>query len=208
MKLLIVFFAMALFPVAANAQTALGAITGTVTDPQKAPLVGVEIVARHLGTSITHRATSNETGTYLITNLPIGNYELTAKSAGFKQTFRSGITVEVAQRFRLDLELQLGDVAERIDVVSEIPRIQTEDSSLGTVVEQKRIADLPLNGRHVFNLVKIVAGVVPRSNSTDGFAEVNNQTFSQMRINGGPAYGNQFFWMVFPTRQQCITKFP
>ncbi len=184
---------MVLFPLAVNAQTALGAITGTVTDPQKAPLVNVEIVARHLGTSITHRASSNETGTYLLTNLPIGSYELTAKSPGFKQTFRSGITVEVAQRFRLDLELQLGDVAERIDVVSEIPRIQTEDSSLGTVVEQKRIADLPLNGRHVFNLVKIVAGVVPRSNSTDGFAEVNNQTFSQMRINGGPAYGNQFF---------------
>ena len=64
---------------------------------------------------------------------------------------------------------------------------------MGTVVEQKRIEDLPLNGRHVFNLVKIVAGVVPRSNSTDGFAEVSNQTFSQMRINGGPAYGNQFF---------------
>ena len=61
------------------------------------------------------------------------------------------------------------------------------------MVEQKRIEDLPLNGRHVFNLVKVVAGVVPRSNATDGFAEVSNQTFSQMRINGGPAYGNQFF---------------
>jgi hypothetical protein len=175
------------------AQTALGTLTGTVTDPQKAPAPNVEIAARNTGTSLLYKATTNESGTYVIQNVPAGNYEVTAKGAGFKQTRQTGVTVEVAQRFRLDIELQLGDVADRIDVVAEIPRIQTEDSSLGTVVEQKRIEDLPLNGRHVFNLVKVVAGVVPRSNATDGFAEVNNQTFSQMRINGGPAYGNQFF---------------
>lgn len=177
----------------AFAQTALGTLTGTVTDPQQAPVPKVEVVAKNLGTALLYKATTNESGTYVIPNVPAGAYEVTAKGAGFKQTRQTGVTVEVAQRFRLDLALQLGDVAERVDVVAEIPRIQTEESSLGTVVEQKRIEDLPLNGRHVFNLVKVVAGVVPRSNSTDGFAEVNNQTFSQMRINGGPAYGNQFF---------------
>ncbi|MBI3207750.1 MAG: TonB-dependent receptor [Candidatus Solibacter usitatus] len=181
------------FVLTAVAQTSLGTITGTVTDPQQSAAAGIEVTARNLDTSLTFKATSNETGVYVIPNLPVGSYDVTARGAGFKQTRRGGIVVEVAQRFRLDLELQLGDVAERVDVVAEIPRIQTEDSSLGTVVDQRRIEDLPLNGRHVFNLVKVVAGVVPRSNSTDGFAEVNNQTFSQMRINGGPAYGNQFF---------------
>ena len=71
--------------------------------------------------------------------------------------------------------------------------MQTEDSSLGSVVERKRIEGLPLNGRHVFNLVKIVGGVTPRDRSTGGFAEISNQSFSQSRINGGPAHGNQFF---------------
>ncbi|MDZ7638327.1 MAG: hypothetical protein U5J83_08780 [Bryobacterales bacterium] len=84
-------------------------------------------------------------------------------------------------------------MSEVVEVKAEIARVQTEDSNLGTVVESKRIAELPLNGRHVFNLVKIVPGVQPRSNSTDGFAEISNQSFSQIRINGGPAYGNQFF---------------
>ncbi len=116
-----------------------------------------------------------------------------ATATGFKQVTRTGINVEVAQRLRVDIAFELGSVSESVEIKAEIPRIQTEDSSLGTVVEQRRIEDLPLNGRHVFNLVKVVAGVVPRSNATDGFAEVNNQTFSQMRINGGPAYGNQFF---------------
>ena len=129
----------------------------------------------------------------MISNVPIGDFSVTAAAPGFKQVQRTGINVEVAQRLRVDILLEIGNVSESVEVRAEIPRVQTEDSSLGTVVEQKRIADLPLNGRHVFNLVKVVQGVVPRSNSTDGFAEVSNQTFSQMRINGGPAYGNQFF---------------
>ena len=129
----------------------------------------------------------------MIPNVAIGPITVTATATGFKQVQRTGINVEVSQRLRVDITLEIGNVAESVEVRAEIPRVQTEDSSLGAVVEQKRIEELPLNGRHVFNLVKIVAGVVPRSNATDGFAEVSNQTFSQMRINGGPAYGNQFF---------------
>lgn len=180
-------------PAVASAQTALGTITGTVTDPAGAPTPNVTITARAATTSLLYKGVTNSSGVYVIPNVPIGEFQVTAEAAGFKKVQRSGVTVEVAQRLRLDFTLEIGNVSEAIDVRAEVPRIQTEDSSLGTVVEQRRIADLPLNGRHVFNLVKIVPGVVPRSNSTDGFAEVNNQTFSQIRINGGPAYGNQFF---------------
>jgi hypothetical protein len=103
------------------------------------------------------------------------------------------LNIEVSQRLRVDIRLEIGAISESVSVTAEVPRVQTEDSSLGAVVEQKRIEELPLNGRHVFNLVKIVAGVQPRFNNTDGFAEIANQAFSQIRINGGPAYGNQFF---------------
>ncbi|HYO83127.1 MAG TPA: TonB-dependent receptor, partial [Bryobacteraceae bacterium] len=175
------------------AQTSLGTITGTVTDPGGAPVSNVEVTARATATSLTYRGQTNESGIYVIPNLPIGAVTLTAQAAGFKQVQRTGLTVEVAQRLRVDFTLEIGNVTESVEVRAEIPRVQTEDSSLGTVVEEKRIADLPLNGRHVFNLVKIVPGVVPRFNSNDGFAEVTNQNFSQIRINGGPAYGNQFF---------------
>ncbi len=175
------------------AQTALGTITGTVTDPAGAPTANVSITAKAAATALTYKATTNESGVYVIPNVPIGEFAVVAEAAGFKKVQHSGVSVEVAQRLRLDFTLEIGSVSEAIEVKAEVPRIQVEDSSLGAVIEQKRIADLPLNGRHVFNLVKMVPGVVPRSNSTDGFAEVNNQTFSQMRINGGPAYGNQFF---------------
>lgn len=175
------------------AQTALGTITGTVTDPAGAPVPNVEVTATAVSTSLTYKAVTSDSGTYVIPNLPIGQFTVRASGTGFKQVTRTGLNVEVAQRLRVDIAFELGSVSESVEIKAEIPRIQTEDSSLGTVVEQRRIEDLPLNGRHVFNLVKVVAGVVPRSNATDGFAEVNNQTFSQMRINGGPAYGNQFF---------------
>jgi hypothetical protein len=175
------------------AQSALGTITGTITDPTGSPVPDVEVIVKATATGLTFRGRTNDTGVYVIPNLPIGQVEITASATGFKQVQRTGINVEVAQRLRVDLALQVGEVSESIQVVAEVPRVQTEDSSLGTVVEQKRISELPLNGRHVFNLVKVVAGVVPRAASTDGFAEVSNQTFSQMRFNGGPAYGNQFF---------------
>lgn len=127
----------------------------------------------------------------MITGLPVGPYELSAAITGFKTFRRSGITLEVAQRQRVDIRLEIGAAAETVNVTAEAARIQTEDSALGTVVERKRIEELPINGRHVFNLVKLVAGVQPRNPGSDGFADANNQGFSQIRFSGGPIYGNQ-----------------
>ena len=170
-----------------------GTIAGVVVDSQGAGVPGVEVVATNTGTNLPYRAISSEDGSYVIPALPIGNYDLSATANGFKSFRRTGLRLEVSQRLRVDITLELGTVSEVLEVKAEVARVQTEDSNLGTVVENKRIADLPLNGRHVFNLVKIVAGVQPRTASTDGFAEISNQGFSQIRINGGPGYGNQFF---------------
>lgn len=174
------------------AQTALGTITGTITDPQGAGVPNVAVTATAIATNLKYSGTSSSDGTYSISQLPVGAFELTASASGFKTYNQTNITIEVSQRLRVDIRLEVGALTESVNITAEIPRVQTEDSSLGATVERKRIEELPLNGRHVFNLVKIVAGVQPRSSSTDGFAEVNNQTFSQIRINGGPAYGNQF----------------
>jgi hypothetical protein len=176
----------------AAAQTSLATITGTVTDQQGAGMPAVRITVTAVTTNLKYSRETNADGTYVIPQLPIGLYSLEATSTGFKTYQQTGINLEVGQRLRVDIQMDVGNVAESVSVTAEIPRVQTEDSMLGTTVERKRIEELPLNGRHVFNLVKIVAGVQPRFNNTDGFAEISNQNFSQMRINGGPAYGNQF----------------
>ena len=175
------------------AQSPFGTVTGTITDSTGAGVPNVTVTLKATATGLDFRGASSSDGVYVVPNLPVGGYELTASAPGFKSFRQTGLNLEVSQRLRVDIVLQVGDVAESVNVTAEIPRVQTEDSNVGTVVERRRIEELPLNGRHVFNLVKIVSGVQPRSNTTDGFAEVSNQTFSQMRINGGPAYGNQFF---------------
>ena len=175
------------------AQSPLGTITGTVQDPQGASVPGVEVTARHVDTNRLYQGRTTESGVYVIPSLPIGAYEVSLTAPGFKNFVRSGLVLEVAQRLRLDVTLEVGAVGESITVTGEVARVQTEDSSLGTVVERQRIENLPLNGRHVFNLIKLAPGVQPRFKNTDGFAEVSNQNFSQFRFNGGPVYGTQVY---------------
>ncbi len=175
------------------AQSPKGTITGTISDASGARVPGVEVAAKHIATNLTYQGTSSSDGTFVIPSLPVGAFEVSATVAGFKTFQRTGIVLEVSQRLRLDIVLEIGTAAETVTVSGQVSRVSTEESTLGTVVERQRIEELPLNGRHVFNLVKLVAGVQPRSNSTDGFAEISNQAFSQIRFNGGPVYGNQFF---------------
>jgi hypothetical protein len=182
-----------LAPNAVLSQSPLGTITGTVQDPQGASVPAVEVSARHVDTNRLYKGRTSEDGVYVIPSLPIGAYEVSLTAPGFKSFIRSGLVLEVAQRLRVDVTLEVGAVGESITVASEVARVQTEDSSLGTVIERQRIENLPLNGRHVFNLVKLIAGVQPRFNNTDGFAEVSNQNFSQIRFNGGPVYGTQVY---------------
>lgn len=175
------------------AQSPLGTITGTVTDTSDSRIPGVEITARNLGTNIAYQGATAGDGTYVIPNLPVGRYEVSASAAGFKSAVRTDVVLEVAQRLRVDIQLEVGALTETVTVSGEVPRVQTEDSSLGTVIERERITQLPMNGRHVFSLVMLAAGVQPRFRGQEGFAEITNQNFSQIRFNGGPVYGNQFF---------------
>jgi hypothetical protein len=185
--------AAALAAVSLHAQSSRGTITGTITDGQGARVANVDVTALHVGTNIPYKGVSSEDGTYTIPSLPVGAYNISARATGFKQFERSGVTLEVAQTLRVDIGLELGAMTETVTITADVLRVQTEQSTLGTVVERKRVEELPLNGRHVFNLVKLVAGVRPIDRTTDGFGEITNQGFSQITFNGGPVYGNQFF---------------
>ncbi len=168
-------------------------ITGRVTDSSGAVIVGTDLSARDMDTGLKWEAVTNDVGYYTIALLPPGRYEMLVQKEGFRSISRSGIKLETEQVLRLDFEMQPGQVSEQIDVIGEVPQVQSEQSSLGTVVERRRIEDLPLNGRHVFSLVKLVAGVQPRDRGADGFGEISNQGFSEIHFNGGPICANQFF---------------
>lgn len=175
------------------AQAPTASITGSVADSQGLGVPSATVEATQTATGLTFKGVTSNDGQYSIPSLPIGDYSVTVQVNGFKTFHRTGITLEVAQRLRLDIPLELGSTTDTVTVTAEIPRVQTDDSSLGSIVEQQRITDLPLNGRQPFSLVNIVAGVQTTCLSCNGFADSSNQGFSRIRFNGGPTLGNQFF---------------
>lgn len=177
-----IFFVLLMLAAAAMAQSPLATISGTITDQQQARVANVEVVARQVETNLTYRAVSSTVGTYFITNLPLGRYEVTAQRAGFKNLRRTDINLEVGQQLRLDLVLEVGAVSESVTVRGEVTRVQTESSSLGTVVERQRFEKLPIRDRDPYSLVLLVAGA--QSISKEGDSE-------NVRYNGGPTKGNQ-----------------
>jgi Carboxypeptidase regulatory-like domain len=175
-----------------RAQTATGTITGTVTDSGGKVVTKAQIVVRDHSTSLTYKAESLQDGTYTVPLLPVGDYEITVTAAGFETFHRTSATLDVAQRLRIDVSLIVGSANETVTITAEEPPLQTEESSLGNVMGEHSIEELPLNGRQPFTLVLLVPGVQTTSLSSNGFADASNQGFSRLRINGGPTTGNQF----------------
>jgi len=189
----LIALAIALFSTpGAWSQSTDGTITGTITDSQGAVVSNAQIVVRQIATGLTFDARSNGDGVFVVPSLAVGSYEINATAAGFDTFIRGPLTLDVGQRLRVDVQLKVGSANQVVTVTEDVPRLQSEDSSLGTVIEAKRIEELPLNGRQPFTLSKLVPGVQNITNDSSGFVDNSNQGFSRLRINGGSYLGNQF----------------
>ena len=141
------------------AQTDSTQILGLLTDPSGAVIAGATVTAKRVATGDVRSTTSNESGNYIFPLLSIGEYELTVTAAGFKSEVRTGIVLQLQQKARLDFMLQVGQQVERVEVAASAPLLRTEDATLGSVVENKRIVELPLNGRNFAQLATLMPGV-------------------------------------------------
>ncbi len=144
----------------AGAQSTTGTITGTVSDITGAVLPGVDVTVTNEGTNLTRNLVTNESGLYTAPQLPIGLYRVEAQLPGFQTAIQSGIQLRVDERARIDLALEIGQVSQIIEVTAEAPLIQSEDSSIGTVIDQQKVSELPLNGRNFESLVLLVPEAV------------------------------------------------
>jgi hypothetical protein len=147
-----------------SAQT-LGTVTGEVKDSTGAMVVGAAVTVRNTATNGLREAVTNEEGVYSIPALNPGIYDVKAGKPGFKSTTRTGIELQVQQTARIDFTLEVGQVSETVEVTGAAPLLTTENATVGTVIEQKRITDLPLNGRNFLSLVALSPNV------TYGFAQ-------------------------------------
>lgn len=176
--------------VTAWSQLSSGSILGTVSDSSGAVIPGVSIRISNPAVGLNREAVSNESGNYRVDQLPIGTYTVEAELPGFKKEIHQSVKVDIDQRIRMDFVMQPGQVSEVIEVTSAAPLVQTEDSSIGQVVEERKIATLPLNGREFSSLAYIVPGAfAPRPGSSlgnrGGFAVAGlNENTNQFLLDG------------------------
>ena len=167
----------------ADAQTAAGEITGIVKDQAGEAVPGATITVTETRTNHLRVAVSTDDGVYTAPSLAPGNYRLDIELAGFKPMRREGIRLSTGEKARIDFDLSVGDVQEHVTVVAaDSPIVRAETASLGTVVENEQVVQLPLNGRLFIMLAAIVPGVALPPNSV------------LPRINGGRPRTNEYLF--------------
>src|SRR2546427_2568136 len=167
------------------AQATTAQISGTVKDQSGAVLPGVEVTVTQTATGAKRTAVSNETGNYVLASLPLGPYMLEAALPGFKSYVQSGIVLQVDASPTINIVLEVGQVTDQVEVQSNAALVETHSSGLGTVVDNQRVIELPLNGRNVTELV-FLAGTANVGGS--GFLNsVRNYPTVMISVAGGIA---------------------
>lgn len=153
-----------------RAQTFTATLNGHVLDQSGGAVAGAKVVIRNIGTNQEQSVSTGTDGNFVLPLLPPGDYSLTVEASGFKREVRSGITLQVGQQAGVEIKLTLGNVSEVVEVSEDIPLVQSENASLGNVVDQKKVVELPLNGRDYLQLAQLQPNVfAPAQGSSLGF---------------------------------------
>ncbi|MBM3737649.1 MAG: hypothetical protein FJW39_17860 [Acidobacteria bacterium] len=167
-----------------QAQTVAGSMAGLVTDSTGAAVAGVAIEVKDLDRGTSFKTESTENGFYVLNSLPPGRYRVSAEKAGFRRYVREPFPIATQQKASLDIPLEVGAVSESVTVTGTAQIIDTSTATLSGVVENKRIIDLPLNGRNVYSLAALTPGVFGRRPASginlEGFHSIGIFT-----VNGG-----------------------
>lgn len=160
-----------------------GEITGTVTDATGASVANAQIVVVNLATNQRREIASNAAGLYTVPFVVPGAYRIEAKANGFKASVANNRQLQVGDVMRIDFALELGAVTESVEVSAAAEMLQTSNTATGTVIEQKRIVELPLNGRNYLQLVRLAPNVsaeMPAGGQANGRqgGERSNQALS------------------------------
>ena len=194
---------LALWPwLTSTAQVAYGSIAGRISDSSGAVVKGASVTLTDLGTDESRGSTTNSDGDYRFVNLVPGKYRIDVRAAGFRLFTRRPIDVTVDTIVRIDAALIVGSPNESVEVQEQTPPLDTQDSSVGQVIEGRQVQETPLNGRNVMNLLALVPGVIPQGgtqgstagNYTQSGDFTNVAGFGNYQISGGLAGQNAFFF--------------
>ena len=188
-RVLRTFLFVLLSAAALRCQSTDASLTGRITDPRKAVITDATVTVINTGTGIHYEGLTNETGEYYVSNLPPGRYRIEVEKLGFKAVIQSGVVLHVQDAVEINFEMMLGSASESVTVAGESSPLDTESSTVGTVVEQRKANELPLNGRNVFNLIVLAPSVIPQGSSTGTPVGVNPFGWNNYQVSG--SFGNQ-----------------
>jgi hypothetical protein len=149
-----------LFATSASAQLYTGSVSGSVMDPSSAAIPSARITLTDVEKGFTFTVATNETGRFLLRQIPPGSYSIRVEAPNFQSERREGIKLDINQNISLDFSLKIGAATETVDVVASAVHLQTEDAVTGQVVNRKFVNDLPLVDRNFFNLATLAPGIV------------------------------------------------
>src|SRR5262245_47738919 len=162
-------------------------ISGTVKDQTGAVLPGVEVTATQTETGVTRQSVTNETGSFVFSNLPIGPYKVEAALSGFRTFVQTGIVLQVNASPVINPVLEVGQVSEQVEVQADAALVETRSSSVGLVIDNQRIRELPLNGRNLGDLITLSGAAVQTGSVTGRLT-----SGQQISIGGGVPTGTDY----------------
>ena len=183
----------------AHAQTTtVGTISGTVRDEKGAVVPKAEVSVQGEGTGLSRTVTSDDNGFYLVPSVPAGHYTITTSPSGFKKTVASGVELHVGENKVVNLDLQVGQVSETVTVTSEAAPVETRSGEVSSLITEKQVTELPLNGRNYAQLALMVPGVSPVTQAgaggAFGTAGTGLDSHVDMSVNGNQSNAN--LWTV------------
>ncbi|MDR3578204.1 MAG: carboxypeptidase regulatory-like domain-containing protein [Anaerolineaceae bacterium] len=168
-------------------------IHGTVQDPTGAAVAGATIKATKVDTGTSQATISGTDGSFVIPGLQVGAYTLETTAAGFSTYVQSGITLQVGQNIQLDVKLTVGSVTQQVQVDADAAMVETQDTSISEVVDQRRMVDLPLNGRQATDLIALSGGAATPPNGSSRMISSHDYVNSAaVSVSGGQINGNNY----------------
>ncbi len=179
LKKIIPLLLLAMLPMFAHAQLSTTSAIGTVTDDSGSAIPGATVTLTQTETNVVRTVTTQADGAFRAEFLPVGPYRMKVTAAGYKASEQAGIVLQVLNTTTLDVKLSVGEVSEVVNVTSDVPLINASNATLGRVVDNREVDNLPLVGRDVYQLLTLTPGVQLTQN-------INNTGFPEQHtlING------------------------
>lgn len=194
--------AVSLFASAIHAQADTGTILGVVRDAQGATVRGANVTLTQVQTNQVRLLSTDDEGNFRAPLLPVGEYRIEVEATGFKRAVQEKVDLKINQSLRLDVALAVGNITEQVVISTEAPLVQSETATVGAVIDNKKVVDLPLNGREFLQLNLLVAGAVPGAEGS----QLGTQG-GAINVNGAREASNNYLLDGIDNNDLAINQF-